>query len=810
MKQKTNTLLQVTTTMLLICLSTFIYAQESLTYQLPPQEIIDLVDAPSTPSVSISPDNSMIAFIENRGIATIDDIAREELRLAGMRIDPLTNGPSRVSYGVGLRFTDIEGNNPIVVQGLPESPKIRNLRWSPDASHVAFTHTTENNIELWVATAFDGIAYRLTDIPVNDVMGNAFSWSSDNKTIFFTAIPANRGNTPQRPRVAQGPVTQESMGRKAAVRTYQDLLRDRYDEDLFDYYATSRLMKVDLMGNTQQIGKEGVIWYFRLSPNSEYILVNRIEKPYSYIVPYSRFPQTMDVVDVEGNRVYLVADVPVSDNLPQGFGATREGRRSVQWRNDAPATLYWVEALDGGDPANETEFRDQLFFLDAPFTSQPVESAKTELRYGGISWGNDDLAILYESWYRTRRSITSSFNPTQSTPDKKVIFDRSYEDRYNDPGNFQTKTNNQGQSVLLTDRQGRKLYLSGAGASPEGNRPFLDEYDISNGNTKRLWQAEGPFYEMLVEVVNPDQGLIITRRESNDMHPNFYMRNLKRNTLTQITDLPDPSEKLRDLQFEMVHYEREDGIPLSGMLYLPAGYNKETDGPLPTMLWAYPREFKSADAAGQVSGSPYSYTRVGATSPVMLATQGYAVLSNASFPIVGEDDKEPNDTFVEQLVANAEAAIDYLVEKGVTDPERVAVSGHSYGAFMTANLLAHSNLFAAGIARSGAYNRTLTPFGFQSEERTYWDNPDIYLQMSPFMNAHKIKTPLLLIHGADDNNSGTFPMQSERMYDALRGQGATVRLVMLPHEGHGYSARESALHMHWEWLNWLETYVKNK
>ncbi len=792
------------------CLSPILYAQESLTYQLPPQEIIDLVDAPSTPSVSIAPNNSTIVFIENRGMPVIDDIARDELRLAGMRIDPLTNGSSRSSYGVGLSFTDLDGNNPIVVQGLPESPKIRNLSWSPDASHVAFTHTSENGIELWIATTFDGIAYRLTDIPVNDVMGNAFTWSSDNRTIFFTAVPANRGEAPERPRVAQGPVTQQSMGRKAAVRTYQDLLRDRYDEDLFDYYATSRLMKVDLMGNTQQIGEEGVIWYFRLSPNSEYLLVNRIEKPYSYIVPYSRFPQTMDVVDMEGNRIYLVAEVPVSDNLPQGFGATREGRRSVQWRNDAPATLYWVEALDGGDPANEIEFRDQLYYLDAPFTGQPVASAKTELRYGGISWGKNDFAILYESWSRTRRSITSSFNPEQESPERKVIFDRSYEDRYNDPGQFQTTTNSQGQSVLLTDKQGRKLYLSGAGASTEGNRPFLDEYDIRRGETKRLWRSEAPFYEMLIEIIDPGSGIIITRRESNDIHPNFYKRNIKRNTLTQITNLPDPSEKLRDLQFEMVHYEREDGIPLNGMLYLPPGYNKEADGPLPTMLWAYPREFKSADAAGQVSGSPYSYTRVGSTSPVMLATQGYAVLNNASFPIVGEDDQEPNDTFVEQLVANARAAIDYLVEKGVTDPERVAVSGHSYGAFMTANLLAHSDLFAAGIARSGAYNRTLTPFGFQSEERTYWDNPDIYLQMSPFMNAHKINTPLLLIHGADDNNSGTFPIQSERMYDALRGQGGTVRLVMLPHEGHGYSARESALHMHWEWLNWLETYVKNK
>ncbi len=785
-------------------------AQTSMTYQLPPQEIIDLVDAPATPSISIAPDQSAIAYIGNPGIPTVEDLAAEELRLAGMRIDPLTNGPSRSSYGYSITLTDINGDNEREVKGLPQNARIRNIRWSNDAKHIAFTHTSSNKIELWIASVDQAQARRLTDHAVNDVMGNAFSWSPDNQTIYFTAVPEGRGEAPARPMVAEGPVIQESSGRRAAVRTYQDLLRDRYDEMLFDHYALSQIMKVDLQGNVNPVGEPGVIWYFSLSPNTEYLLVTSIKKPYSYIVPYSRFPQTIEVINTDGERVHLVAEVPVSDNLPQGFGATRKGPRSVQWRNDAPATLYWAEALDEGDPANEVEFRDQLFFLAAPFTSEPTPGLKLELRYAGITWGQNDFALAYESWAKTRRIITSSFNPSQAEAEKSVIFDRSYEDRYNDPGRFQTTTNENGQSVLLTDRRGRKLYLFGQGASPEGNRPFVDEYDIRSGETKRLWRSEAPWYEVPIEIIDVNRGLIITRRESNDVQPNYFIRDIKRDRLTQITDLPDPFKALQELQSEMVHYEREDGIPLNGTLYLPAGYDKETDGPLPTMLWAYPREFKSADAAGQVSGSPYTYTRVGATSPVMLAMLGYAVLNNASFPIVGEGDEEPNDTFVEQLVANAEAAINFLVEMGVTDPERVAVSGHSYGAFMTANLLAHSDLFAAGIARSGAYNRSLTPFGFQSEERTFWDDPELYLRMSPFTHANKIEEPILIIHGADDNNSGTFPMQSERLYDALRGHGATARLVMLPHEGHGYRARESALHMHWEWIQWLDKYVKNK
>ncbi len=798
------------TLLLAMIISIALMSQEPLGYQLPPQEIIDLVDAPATPSTSISPDNSTIAFIGNPGLPSIEDLAQEELRLGGMRIDPLTNGPSRSSYGTSITLTNIWGENERIVTGLPKSPRISKFRWSPDSKYMAFLHTTANYIELWILDVDKAEARKLSKRAINNVMGNAFSWASDNATIVFTAVPENRGVKPERPRVADGPVVQENLGRRAAVRTYQDMLSDRYDEELFDYFAKSQLMKTDLNGNEEKIGEPGVIWYFSISPDANYMLINRIEKPYSYIVPYSRFPQTMEVVNMQGDRIYLVEEVPVSDNLPQGFGATREGRRSVTWRNDAPASLFWVEALDGGDPANEVEYRDKVFSLAAPFTDQPTPVIKTELRYGGITWGKDDFALISESWRRTRRSITSSFNPNEENAQKSIIFDRSYEDRYNDPGRFQTTTNENGQSLLLFDRRGRKMYLFGQGASPEGNRPFIDEYDLRSGETSRLWRSEAPYYETPVEIIDVNRGLVITRRESNDMHPNFYIRDLRRDRLTQITNLPDPFEPLKELHSEMIHYEREDGIPLNGTLYLPAGYDKETDGPLPTMLWAYPREFKSADAAGQVSGSPYTYTRVGATSPVILATQGYAVLNNASFPIVGEGDEEPNDNFVEQLVANAEAAINKLVEMGVTDPERVAVSGHSYGAFMTANLLAHSDLFAAGVARSGAYNRSLTPFGFQAEERTYWDAPEIYHTMSPFTYANRITTPLLLIHGAADNNSGTFPMQSERFYDALRGHGATVRLVMMPHEGHGYSARESALHMHWEWLEWLDRYVKNR
>jgi dipeptidyl aminopeptidase/acylaminoacyl peptidase len=483
--------------------------------------------------------------------------------------------------------------------------------------------------------------------------------------------------------------------------------------------------------------------------------------------------------------------------------------RNFTWRNDAPATLYWVEALDGGDPSVEVSHRDQLVWLNAPFRSGPQRGLKLELRYSGITWGNDDMAIVNEFWRSDRRLITSFFNP-RTHDGKEVIWDRSSEDRYADPGSFMTVTNDSGFSVLLSDRRGRSLYLSGMGASPKGNRPFVDEFNIRKRSVSRLWQSEGPYYEIPVRMLDPEKGILLTRRESVRQQPNYFIRELPSGTISQITSFPDPQPQLRQVSKQMIHYEREDGVSLSGDLYLPAGYDPAADGPLPAILWAYPREFKSAGAAGQVTGSPYSFTRVNNTSVVLFVTQGYAVLDNASFPVVGEGDKEPNDTFIEQLVANASAAIDKLVEMGVADRERIAVSGHSYGAFMTANLLSHSDLFAAGIARSGAYNRTMTPFGFQAEERTFWEAPEVYFRMSPFSHAHQVKTPLLLIHGSADNNAGTFPMQSERYYNALKGHGATSRLVMLPYESHGYVARESVLHILWEYTQWLDRYVKNK
>ncbi len=783
-------------------------AQKDLKYQRPPESMARIAEAPPTPSVSVSPAGDHLLIMERPSMPSIKDLASGELRLAGIRIDPAVFGPSRESYSTGLRLMNIDGSGEREISGLPADPHITDISWSPDGKYLAFTLVRDEGIELWLAGVSEAAARPLTGPELNAVMGRrSFIWEPGSDGIIFKVIPAGRQKPPQKPAVPTGPVVQENIGKKAAVRTYQDMLSDPYDEDMFEYYSTSQLVRTDLEGNRLNLGEPGMFSSFDVSPDGNFILVEQTHRPFSYLVPYYSFPTTVMIWDMEGRLVKEVAKIPLMEDIPQGFDAVQKGPRSFNWRSDAPATLYWVEALDEGDPKNEMEFRDQVILLPAPFDEKPVPGVRLNLRYRGIIWGNDQLAVVMETWRKTRRMKVSFFTP--GSTETRLVFDLNTEDRYNDPGSFETTTNASGNRVLQFGGNGRYLYLTGMGASEEGNRPFLDRYEIKTGKTKRLWQSEAPYYEMPSSLLDPGKGVLLTVRQSQTEVPNYFLRNLNNGKLSQVTRFPHPYPELKDVQKELVTYEREDGVQLSFELYLPPGYKKE-DGPLPTFLWAYPREYKSADAAGQVSGSPYSFIRISPSSPILWVTQGYAILNNAAFPIIGEGDKEPNDTFIEQLVANAKAAIDKAVEMGVTDPRRVAVGGHSYGAFMTANLLAHCDLFAAGIARSGAYNRTLTPFGFQAEPRTYWQAPEVYNRMSPFMHADQINEPLLLIHGMADNNSGTFPIQSERLYAAIKGHGGTVRLVMLPLESHGYAARESVLHMLWEMNEWMETYVKNR
>lgn len=786
-----------------------VHAQQG--YQNPPEPIASLVDAPLAPGLSLSPERTWMLLMERPGYPSIQELAQPELRIAGLRLNPATNGASRSSSYTGLELRHIESGRTFSVTGLPAAPQLENISWSQDGKHVAFTHSRPDGIELWVVDIASKAARRLTESDINDAMGGRPYYWLGNNVILAKTVPEGRGEAPVAKAAPAGPVVQESAGEKTTLRTYQDLLQNPHDEDLFEHYATAELQRIDVStGKAKPFAKPGMLAGASPSPDGQYVLVETISRPFSYLVPYYRFPTAYDLYTADGAFVRQVDQQPLIEQLPQGFGAVPEGKRRISWRSDKPATLYWVEARDGGDPKRDAPVRDQLFYWEAPFKDGAEQPGpEFELRFSGVAWGDDELAIAYEYWWATRQIKTSRFAPANPS-EKTVLFERSYQDRYSDPGSFVTEDNEFGQPVLARGQGGSTLYLTGQGASPEGNQPFIRSYDLKSGETQELWRSEAPYYEMAVDILDLEKGLAITRRESREEPPNYFIRNWNTGSLKPLTSFPHPYPALQGIEKEVVQFKRKDGLDLQGDLYLPKGYDEQADGPLPVLMWAYPREYKSKGDAGQVQGSPYEFVRLYWGSPLYWVTRGYAVFDRVAMPIVGEEGEEPNDFFREQLVGNAEAAIDVLAERGIADRERIAVGGHSYGAFMTANLLAHSDLFAAGIARSGAYNRTLTPFGFQSEERTYWDAPEVYYTMSPFMHADKVNEPLLMIHGEADNNSGTFPLQSERMYQAINGLGGKARLVMLPHESHGYRARESIGHMLWEMDQWLETYVKNK
>ena len=785
-------------------------AQVSLTYQKPSKEILELVDVPLAPSVLVNDSKDFMILLYRDPFKSIEDLSKEELRLAGLRIDPKTNIGSRVTYYNNLKTKDLTNHSTLFqVRGLPLDPKLSNFSFSPDQKKLAFTNTTSFGVEVWVLDLNSNLSKKLTEPKVNANLRDVINWFEDSKSILVKMIPNTKQdiiNTEES--IPIGPIVSINDGKKAQNRTYQDLLKNKNDEHNFENLAISDLYKVSLNGKNIKWLSKAMYNRIDFSPDGEYVMVTTIEKPFSYLVPYFRFPYKTVIYTKYGKKIETVVEVPLIEDLPKGFMSVRKGKRKFNWRNDKPASLIFIQALDGGNPEKEVVYRDEVFQLDPPFNGKAKSLIKTINRFRSAIWGNDSTAIIYDYWWNTRNTKTYLFNPSEITFEAEILFDRNYQNRYTEPGNFVTTRNKMGSYVLVLEEG--NTFLNGAGYSEKGQFPFIDQMNLSSKKVSRLYQSE--YTDKLENINNYDveKNQLLVRIESPNEYPNYFIRDLNKKTLSQLTNFPNPFKSIQGIHKEVIDYKREDGLNLSGILYLPLGYDIDKKEKMPMILWAYPREFKDQASAAQKTSNPNKFTYPHYGSPIYWVTKGYVVLDKATFPIVGEGDDEPNDSFRKQLVSNAKAAIDAVDELGYIDRKRIGVGGHSYGAFMVANLLSHSNLFSAGIARSGAYNRTLTPFGFQSEERNYWEAPDVYYNMSPFMHADKMKTPLLIIHGEADNNSGTYPMQSTRYFNALKGLGAKVRLVMLPNESHGYRAKESILHILWEQDQWLEKYVKNK
>jgi len=791
--------------LLLLVSSAKLFAQDG--YKIPPKDIMDLVLVKPTPNVSLDDKAEWMLFSQSNSYPSIEELAQPELRIAGLRINPNNFAPSRQTFINDLWFKNLSSNKEFKINGLPSPLMAGNISWSPNDKKIAFTHTTSTHVDLYVIDVTTQKAMKVNKQPLNTISGG-YQWIDDN-TLLYRTIVKPLSAAPPKSAVPKGPTTQENYGKASPRPTFQDMIKNPYDEQLYEFYGTTQLVR-NVNGTETKIGSPAIYTNISVSPDKKYMMLRTIKKPFSYLVPAFGFPSTVVITDMNGKQIKMLADLPSAETAPSGNDNVQNVARGFEWRDDEAATAVWCMPLDSGLIKSKVDFHDAVFALSAPFTGQPKELFKTQMRYRGTGWGNSTIALVNEGLTGKQITRTNRYDP--STGQLEKIMERNTTDNYSNPGTPVTEKNQFGSDVIKVIDNGNKLLMNNTtGASPNGDLPFLATFDLTTKKLDIIWRCPDGYFESVVRVLNPDKLELLTRKESEKEIPNYWIKNLKAKIADkQITGFTNPYPQMEGVSKQKIKYKREDGVDLTGDLYLPKGYDPKKDGKLPVIMWAYPAEFNSAADAAQIRGSEHRFTFIGYGSPICYVTQGYAILNNAEMPIVATDkDKKPNDNFIDQLRMNAEAAINKLDEMGVGDRNRVAVGGHSYGAFMTANLLAHTNLFKAGIARSGAYNRTLTPFGFQNEDRTYWQAPDLYNDMSPFMSADKIKTPILLVHGELDNNTGTYPIQSERMFNAIKGHGGTVKFLLLPYESHGYAAKENILHLLYEQYAWVEKYVKN-
>ncbi|EEE67855.1 hypothetical protein OsJ_25660 [Oryza sativa Japonica Group] len=799
-----------------------------LGYRHPPKQIQEILDVPPNPSYLISPRRDRIMFLQRTAMPPLSELTKPEIVLSGIRIDPGSNMRSRMSFYTGIIIHDLMDSGTLgpakEVHGYADGAKINFVTWSPDGQHMAFTVRYEDkvdnsvNLSLWVANAESGEARPLCiseDIRLNAIF-ELFVWVNDS-TVLVCTIPSSRGCPPKKPLVPFGPRIRSNEHKNVVqMRATKEMLKDLHEEELFDYYATSQLILLSLDGTVKPIAPPAIYTALDPSPDEKYLMLTSVHRPYSSTVSYKRFPKKVELWTVDGTFIREVCDLPLAEDIPITSGSVRKGKRLISWRPDMPSTLYWVEAQDGGDANVEVSPRDIVYMeLADPLNGEkPQVLLKLDLRYRRISWCNGSQALVYEHWYRTRRTRTWVISPDCKDVSPRVLFERSSEDAYSNPGSPMMCRTPAGTFVIAkikTNYEGTYILLKGKGATPKGSIPFLDLLNINTGVKERIWESsKEKYYESVLALMsyNPKCEIqlnhlkLLVSKESRMEPTQYYIKAWPDKTQVQITNYSHPYPQLALLQKEVIRYQRVDGVKLTATLYLPPGYDPSKDEPLPCLIWSYPGEFKSREAAGQVRRSPNKFARIRSNFPLLW----FAILADPTIPIIGERDQEANDRYIEQLVASAEAAVNEIVRRGVAHPDKIAVGGHSYGAFMTANLLAHApHLFCCGIARSGAYNRTLTPFGFQKEVRTLWEATDTYIKMSPFMSANKIKKPILLIHGEDDSKVTT-AMQSSQFYDALKGNGVPCRLVILPFERHHYVARESVMHVIWETDRWLEMY----
>jgi dipeptidyl aminopeptidase/acylaminoacyl peptidase len=766
-------------------------------YRQPPQDVVAIIAARKPPLISVAPDRRQAILAEPEGFTRLEDLARPAVSVDGRRFDLGSHARRGMVHYSGLTLLAL-GTGESRRLPLADNARIGYPQWSPRSDRLAFGVFAPTGVELWHAGTEDMQPVKVEGLRLNTAGGRSFVWMPDGQRILCRLVAAGADGMPRLPLSIPGPIVLEATGSRqpAAMRAVG---RNPHEHQLFNYFMRSQLAIANTStGELAPIGVPDLYGDIAPSPDGNFILVTRMTPPGDAPDVGLSPADTLEVWTASGQIVSSLL------SSPEAVSTEARKRRGFRWQHTASATLQWIEDMFPSDGLRAGTGGERLMVLAAPFSAAPREVFRSEHAITGIDWVDaSESAIVHVYDEQERRAAAWLVDLRRPGAEARSLWTRHIDDRYDDPGRPMTKRNAAGLDVVIQEHG--DIYMSARGVTPQGERPFVSRWSLTEMDGEVLWRSSEGTYAEAIALLDDEEPRLLIRHEAATMPPNYAVVGLRGGPRRELTSFRSPGAETFRVRKEVVTFPRADGIMLQATLYSPM--QKADEERLPLVLWAYPRTYADAQRAGQVSRSGDHFSAFDRAIPAFLAMHGFAVMDQVSMPIVRAD-RGAGRSFSEQVVASARAAIDKAVEMGVADPQRVGVAGHSFGAFMTVSLLAHSELFKAGVAFSGAYNRTLTPFGFQTERRTLWEAPNMYMEMSPLMYAHRITAPLLLVHGSQDENRGTTPMQSERLFQAIMGQGGTAKLVMLPYEGHVYRARESVLHSAAEMLEWFSLHLR--
>lgn len=752
-------------------------------YVLPPEPVVSLLERESAPTAFVHAGARRVARLFEQKLVPTSQLERPQLGLAGLRIDVGNRMRAGTDLYTRLRYSALDYAADIHEYRPPDGSLIAELNFSPSGNKMLVTLAFTDHLEVGLLDARDHSFQTLSTGPLSAFWGAPCSFVNEDSLI--CAQPQNTGAPPP---IEIGPNIRELMSGAAPVVPYSNLLRDANDDRLFEHYGAVQFALVPTDGTESRLlNVSGMITAAGVSPDSDFIYTSRISRPYPRQLPVSRFPQSLSIHSTaSGEKIFEQAKA----SRDQVNVSLAPGPRMPSWDPTRPASLLFVERqLEANDSAT-----DSLLEISAPFGGPAQNLAPGLRRVSAFAWSNKGNLFLTDSGSGSRTWVSYQLR------DKLIELARGGEsDVVGDP--MQALRVN-GESGAILETSGI-LHFKDETSLDTGAHPTLVAWTYATGKSDELWRSKDTEHAEVLAVLKHKKREYLIATESPSLPRHLVIsREGQRHGLTQPAP---PHPELFGMERRMMRYKRADGLPLSGMLSLPAGAQEGITTPL--VLWIYPRDFADSDQASKSKEYPQRYIDPKGASRFLLLNQGYA-LFDCPMPIVGEV-TSGRDDFLSQLISNAEAAIDHLVSIGIADRDRIAVMGHSYGAFAVANLLAHSKLFRTGIATSGAYNRTLTPFGFQRETRTFWQNTEAYVNMSPFFFADNIEGSLLLVHGEADDNAGTPILQSERFYAALVGNGVRTRFVSFPYEGHHLRGRDAVLHTAAEMIHWLDRELRS-